>query len=228
MRCEMRQGCGQLKNTAVSHARSFCVAEGGVKRGERTGDYTCEQRGVYCVVRGQIECWGRFDPTKAPGEEPRSTQLGGPPLPGASRPSVCLDAECSNYVDYSPGHREQGVHACRADYAMVGVGGATGDIVCRRQSARFIESLLDVDTVRNGLRACPVGQVMIGLSDDRSRLLCARFDAEIGSEIVQRERLELGLQVCEEREGVAYFLTGIDGAREAISCASVTRRAVSD
>jgi hypothetical protein len=221
IRCEINRGCNQMRNTAVGYARSFCQAEGGVLRGELRSDYSCEQRGINCVLRGRIECRGRIDPRQVPGQGGPPPEPGAPPLPGASRPSVCLDADCDSYVDYAPGHREQGVHACRAGFAMTGVGGATGDIVCGRQVARFMESTIDLDTARNGLHACPPEQLMIGLSDDRSRLLCARFSAKVSGEIVQRERLELGLQVCKERDGRRSFLTGIDGAREAISCALV-------
>jgi hypothetical protein len=220
-RCVMVNGCRHQRNVAVGHARQFCQAEGGVKKGDRTSDYRCEQRGIVCVITGRIECHGRVDPTGAPGENLQVPSPGGTLQSGARKPPVCLDAECESFIDYAPGHREQGVHACRGGYAMTGVGGATGDIVCRRQPARFVESMIDLSTVRHGLHTCPSGQVMIGLSDDRSRLLCARFAAKVGGEIVQKERLELGLQVCEERNGVPYFLTGIDGARRAISCAPV-------
>lgn len=220
-RCVMVSGCRHQQKVAVGHARQFCQAEGGVKKGDRTSDYRCEQRGIVCVITGRIECQGRVDPTRPPGQDLLVPPPGGAVQSGEGKPPVCLDAECNSFVDYAPGHREQGVHACRAGYAMTGVGGATGDIVCRRQSARFVESVIDLATVRHGLHTCPSGQVMIGLSDDRSRLLCARFAAKVGGEIVQKERLELGLQVCEERDGVPYFLTGIDGARRAISCAPV-------
>jgi len=219
--CVMVNGCRHQRQVAVGHARQFCQAEGGVKKGDRTSEYRCEQRGMVCVITGRIECHGRVDPTSAPGKDLAAPPPGGTVQSGERKAPVCLDAACESFVDYAPGHREQGVHACRAGYAMKGVGGATGDIVCRRQSARFVESMIDLATERHGLHTCPPGQVMIGLSDDRSRLLCARFAAKVGGEIVQKERLELGLQVCDERDGVPYFLTGIDGARRAISCAPV-------
>jgi len=219
-RCVMaRGGCRELKSIAVGRARSFCTAEGGVKVGAQQSDFRCEQRGINCVITGRIECNGRIDPRKPPMPSGFTSRTGESTTGRATRGPTCLDAECTSFVDYAPGHREQGMHACRDGYAMTGVGGATGDIVCRKLKARAIETRPDRSTVRFGMRTCPSGMLVRGLADDRSALLCTRYQADLGAEFVQKEELNHGLQVCEEMQGEPHYLTGIDGAREGIVCA---------
>ncbi len=212
-RCAYVSGCPRLRANAASHARGWCTEEGGVKRGGRRRDFRCEQRGIYCVVSGRIECNGKLDARSVPGRPDASTS----PAPRPSK--TCLDLDCSRYVDHAPGRREQGAHACPPGHALVGVAGRGGDIVCRRLGTAPLESRLDEGTQRSEMHACPVGMLARGVSDGHGVLLCTRVDADLGREVSQDETGNLGLQVCDERHGEAYYVTGIDGARSALLCA---------
>lgn len=210
-RCVYTTGCPRMLRAAISHARDFCRNEGGVRRGDVKRDFRCQQQGIYCVVTGVIECNGRIDPTLPPGGERPLAEW---------RTTTCLDATCDRYIDHAPGYAEQGVHACRPGFAMVGLSADGGDLVCQGVPSAHAETRVDVDGWRDDLRACPRGQYMIGASGDRSRLLCAAPEGGLGGEVVQTEPYAQGLQVCQDLDGRPAYLVGIDPARKRLLCAS--------
>ena len=210
--CIYAYGCRRMQSMAVGHARMFCQADGGVERGTRQGDYKCEQRGMNCVITGEIVCRGRVDPTWAPGAPGAENAK-----PAAPR-QTCLDEACNRYLEDVPGHEEQGIHACREGAAMVGLSGMGSVIVCETLPAAVVESKLDESTQRGGMHVCPKGQLMRGVSEDRSTLLCARVEGRVRDERAQDESNQIGIQACEPREGIQTWLTGIDGARQGIRC----------
>jgi hypothetical protein len=217
-RCSHGRGCGRMLRNAVNQARTFCQAEGGVLRGERTRDFRCEQRAIYCVVSGRIECHGRLDPRDS------IEKTLGLPIPTETKRAqpdgrTCLDANCARYIDHAPGRREEGLHACPNGHAMIGMSGRGYDIVCQVMERPILESRPDRDTLRTGMHACPVGWLMRGMSDDLSVLLCSRLREKLGAEIAQDETDNYGMQVCGERDGAQTWLTGIDGARSGLLCA---------
>jgi len=216
-RCAYAQGCARMLGNAVSHARSFCQAEGGVKKGGSKRDFACEQRGIYCVVSGRIECNGRLDPTRAPAPSGFETSR---PI---ESPPTCLDAGCNKYVDHAPGRREDGLHACPPTHAMAGIAARGGDIVCQALPGEVLESARERGTERRHMRACPQGWLLRGISDDRSELLCSKPAQQVGSEGVQREAGDRGLQICADERGQPRYLAGVDGGRQALLCAPVAR-----
>jgi len=213
--CVRIDGCPRLRRNAVNRARNFCQAEGGVKKGERNRDFNCQQSGIYCVVTGRIECKGRLDPTAVPGV----------PGSGSARPTrrevTCLNPDCSRFVDHAPGHREEGVHACRAGFVMIGISGLGLDLVCQALESPRLETRIDASTTRQGLLACPAGQFLVGVSEERSHLLCAQLEQRAKREHLQDESGNLGLQVCELDDEQPVFMTGLGGARDKILCATL-------
>jgi hypothetical protein len=218
-RCMNWQGCPRMLRNAVDHANQFCRGEGGVLKGDQRRDYRCEQRGVYCVVTGRIECRGRFDPTRVPG--------GADPPPTPPRTRTCLDTECTRFVSHAPGEQERGLHACPPGYLLAGVSGAGYNLVCQALPSPPLESRIERDTRREGLVACPSGSVARGVSEDRTTLLCERLGASVSHERVQDEGDYLGLQVCTDAQGdydARRFVTGVDPDRKRLLCADVEAR----
>jgi hypothetical protein len=222
IRCANGQGCPRMLRNARSHAEQFCQAEGGVLKGANRRDFRCEQRGIYCVVSGRIECRGRFDPTHAP------TQPGvDPSSPPVDRTRTCLDAECSRFISHPPGLEERGTHVCPYGYLVVGVSGLGNSLVCQELSKPVRKTTVEREVRRQDLLACPPGMVVRGVNEDRDTLLCAELDAEVGPETVQDESDHKGLQVCDEidPDGPSIrFVTGLDPARTRLMCAPLTPR----
>lgn len=219
-RCMEWRGCPRLLRNAVSHAERFCREEGGVLRGGNNRDFRCEQRGIYCVVTGRIECRGRLDPTRRPGDA-------GGAAGDAQRARTCLDEGCRRFVSHAPGEIERGTHACPAGHLVAGVSGAGNNLVCQAVPRPALETIVETANRRMGLLACPPGMVVRGVSEDRTRLLCVRASLAVGEERVQDESGFLGLQACTDEQGeysAQRLLTGVDPERQKILCATVTPR----
>jgi len=219
--CASGQGCPRMLRNAVDHAGQYCQAEGGVLDGGSKRDFRCEQRGIYCVVTGRIECRGRFDPRQPPGQSRAEDRT--PP----ARTRTCLDAACDRFVSHAPGPQEQGTHACPAGFWAAGVSGTGNNLVCQAGPRAVEAPRIDTATRREGLRACPPGMLLRGVDADRTRLLCAPPAARVGGERVQDESGNLGLQVCTGPDGdyaASELLTGVDVAREKILCARAEAR----
>jgi hypothetical protein len=196
--CHTGAGCPRLLSIAVRHARAWCTSEGGVKVGGQKSDYRCEQRGMQCVVSGEIECQGRVDPRAAPGR------------PGVEKPAfTCLDPGCRTRLDPGPGRQEQGVHAC-------------ADLVCARLGFSALESQLHSGSRRGGLLACPAGLYLRGASWDRSVLLCSRAERKPGREsLVEAEPLG-GLLLCDALDAeTPRVVTAIAADGASILCAPI-------
>ena len=217
-RCSYGQGCPRMLRNAVSHAEQFCQAEGGVLLGGNRRDFRCEQRGIYCVVTGRIECRGRLDPTHVPA--PAGVDLPEP----SQQARTCFDSGCNRFVSHAPGDQEQGTHACPFGYLVVGVSAIGNDLVCQEFPKPVRETRVEREERRSGLLACPRGMAVRGVDEARDALLCAKLDADFGDESVQDERDNRGLQVCDEPEpdeGPARFVTGLDAERTRLMCAPV-------
>lgn len=210
--CQYAAGCPRMRKNATMHAKRWCQAEGGVERGASTGDYTCRQSGIQCVITGQIACKGRMDPTKGPGG-----QLGASGSP--ARQKTCLEEDCTRYIDHALGHQEMGTHACMKGFAMVGLSGMGDNIVCETLQSPALETVVDEGTLRLDMHACPADWYMRGVSEDRALLLCSRIGRPMEAERVQDESEQLGMQVCAPRDEKPAYLTGIDGARQGLLCA---------
>jgi len=209
--CHTGAGCPRLLSIAVRHARAWCTSEGGVKVGGQKSDYRCEQRGMQCVVSGEIECLGRVDPRAAPGR------------PGVEKPAVtCLDPGCRTHLDPGPGRQEQGVHACAEDQVLVGLRARSDDLVCARLGFTAVESQLYSGSRRGGLLACPAGLYLRGASWDRSVLLCSRAERKPGREsLVEAEPLG-GLLLCDALGAEApRVVTAIAADGASILCAPI-------
>lgn len=220
-RCSNGQGCPRMLRNAVSNAEQFCREEGGVLKGGTKREFRCEQRGIYCVVSGRIECRGRFDPTHVP--SPPGMDLS----ERRTRTRTCLDADCNRFISHAPGEQDRGTHACPYGYLAVGVSGMGNDLICQEFPKPVRESHVERDVKRRGLLACPAGMVMRGVNEDRDTLLCARLDADVGKEHVQDESDHKGLQVCpgaDPDDGPPQFVTGLDAARTQLMCAPLTAR----
>jgi len=218
--CMSWQGCPRMLRNAVSYAEQFCQAEGGVLKGTQKGDFHCEQRGIYCVVTGRIECNGRFDPTRLPG------------APGEARSIVrpektCLDPDCRRFVSHAPGEQTLGTHACPVGHLLAGVSGTGNNLVCQALAAAEQEMRIQREVRRDGLLVCPSGMLARGVDEDRSMLLCVRVPARVSDDRAQDESDNLGLQVCTDEEGEYApdrFVRGVDPARARLVCSTVTPR----
>ncbi|MAJ61035.1 MAG: hypothetical protein CBC48_14385 [bacterium TMED88] len=221
-RCSYAQGCPRMLRNATGHAEQFCREEGGILKGASKRDYSCEQRGIYCVVRGRIECRGRLNPAKVPGPEPLRWPEG-QSVPARSD-RTCLDRGCDRFVSHSPGIQDQGTHACPFGYLVAGVSGRGNDLICEAFAKPVRQSGIEQEVQRNRLLACPSGWVVRGVSSDRKTLLCARMDAKVLRESVEEEVQDRGLQICEEPSGedqLARFVTGLNADRTRLMCAEL-------
>ena len=224
-RCSYAQGCPRMLRNATSHAEQVCREEGGILKGASKRDYSCEQRGIYCVVRGRIECRGRLNPAKVPGPPPLNWPEG-QKVPSRSD-RTCFDPECNRFVSHAPGIEDQGTHACPFGYLVAGLSGRGNNLICEAFVRPVRQSSLEQDVRRNGLLACPEGWVVRGVSADRKTLLCVRMEAEVLDETVQEEVQDRGLQVCKEpsQDGdLARFVTGLSTDRTRLMCAELKPR----
>ena len=223
-RCSYAQGCPRMVRNAVAHAEQFCREDGGAMTGGSKRDFSCEQRGIYCVVRGRIECRGRLNPAKVPEHSGLQWPAGSP---RKDRSRTCFDPDCNRFVSHGPGHQEEGTHACPFGYLVVGVASVGNDLICEEFSKPVRETVLQKGLERRGVLACPVGMAVRGVSENRDALLCARVEADFDGERVQDESKTQGLQSCADpglETGAARFVTGLDGERVQLMCTSITPR----